>query len=94
MQSKNFLGVTAHFLNGVNLSPACIATRELSERHTGQYIGEQLEEILANWHIAKDKSVTVVTDNGSSAVSKTFGKNKHIPCFAHTINLIPDSIIK
>lgn len=37
---------------------------ELKERHTAQYIGNILEEILLNWEINQNKIVTVVTDNG------------------------------
>lgn len=38
-----------------------------------------------------------VTDNGSNiinAVTKLFGKNKHLPCFAHTLNLVATKILE
>jgi len=63
---------------------------ELKEIHTAHYISEILEKTLLDWQIDKSKIVTVVTDNGANvvaAVNKTFGKNRHTPCFAHTINL-------
>lgn len=97
MQTKSFLGVTAHFLTGVKLSSVTLATRQLFERHTSDNISEQLEDILNYWKINKQQIVGVVTDNGAnvvSAVAKTFGRNKHMPCFAHTVNLIAEVITK
>lgn len=97
MQTKSFLGVTAHFLTGLKLSSITLATRQLFERHTGDNISEQLEEILKYWKITKEQIVAVVTDNGAnvvSAVTKSFGRNKHMPCFAHTVNLIAEVITK
>ncbi|CAB3230266.1 unnamed protein product [Arctia plantaginis] len=44
----------------------------------------------SEWDIDVDKVSAVVTDNAASmikAVDLAFGK-KHIPCFAHTLNLV------
>lgn len=41
--------------------------------------------------IEKDGVFLIVTDNGcniKSAVYNYFGKEKHLPCFAHTLNLV------
>lgn len=49
------------------------------------------EKLLKDWGNYKGQVLTVVTDNGSNilnAVKKTFGKKKHLPCFAHTLNLV------
>lgn len=38
-----------------------------------------------------DKVVAFITDNGANIVKaaiNVYGKNKHIPCFAHTLNLV------
>lgn len=91
MSEKSFLGVTVHFLQNISLKSYSLAVAELKERHTAQYISEQLENILSDWEINSEKIVSVVTDNAAnvvSAVHKTFGKHRHIPCFAHTINLV------
>lgn len=41
----------------------------------------------------KSQVFTAVTDNGAnilSAVKKTFTPEKHLPCFAHTLNLVSE----
>lgn len=70
---------------------------EVKERHNDQYISEQIENILSDWEINQEKIVSIVIDNGAnvvSAVHTTFGKHRHIPCFAHTINLVAIHIVK
>lgn len=91
MNEKSFLGVTVHYLKDISLKTHCLAVAELKERHTAQYICEILDRILSDWQIDKNKIVTVVTDNGANvvaSVNKMFGKSRHTPCFAHTINLV------
>jgi len=91
MSEKSLLGVTVHFLENTSLKSFCLAVTELKERHIGQYISVQLENVLSDWEINQEKIVSVVFDNGANVVSevnKTFGKHRHIPCFSHTINSV------
>ncbi|XP_050535131.1 E3 SUMO-protein ligase ZBED1-like [Daktulosphaira vitifoliae] len=91
MNEKSFLGVTVHYLKDISIKSHCLAVAELKERHSAQYISEILDKILSDWQIDKSKIFTVVTDDGANvvaAVNKTFGKSRHTPCFAHTINLV------
>lgn len=51
---------------------------------------------LSEWDIPKDKIMAVVSDNGANitkAVKDSFGTNKYVPCFAHTINFIVEKSI-
>jgi len=93
INTKNFLGMTVHFLNLLKLSleNVTIGVLEHSESHTSINICEWFECLLNQWVIKKDQVVTVVTDSGAnilSAVKTTFGHDKHLPCFAHTLNLV------
>ncbi|XP_018404098.1 PREDICTED: zinc finger BED domain-containing protein 1-like [Cyphomyrmex costatus] len=48
-----------------------------------------------DWNIPLSKIHAVVTDNAANivkAVEIVFGKNKHVACLAHSINLIPAKI--
>lgn len=50
-----------------------------------------VKDLLNRWGIKKDQVFLVVTDNGcniKSDVCNYFGKEKHLPCFAHTLNLV------
>lgn len=97
MSMKSFLGVTIHFLKGVNLLSVCLETLELSESHTAEYLADNLKNIFKKWGIDQTKIVAVVTDNDAKmikAVQIIFGLNRHINCFAHTINLIVENGIK
>ncbi|KAE9522314.1 hypothetical protein AGLY_017289 [Aphis glycines] len=74
-----------------------IGTVELFQSHTAEYIGKTLVETLTNWSVQKENVVAVVTDSGANfkkAIINEFTANKHIPCVAHTINLVVEKAIE
>ncbi|XP_053968829.1 zinc finger BED domain-containing protein 6-like [Anastrepha ludens] len=94
MTVTSYLGVTAHFLHNDSPVSRCIATVALDERHTGEYIAAKLNEICTSMHINTEKISAIVTDNGANITAATtifVGKNHHLPCFAHTLNIIAES---
>lgn len=98
LNTKSFLGLTAHFINKSTgeFVEALLGIILLSEAHTGDYIAFKLNELLEKWDILLENVIVVVTDNGANivaAVDKLFGKAKHLPCFAHTLNLIAENSI-
>ena len=94
---KSYLGVTLHFPMEQELNSVNIGVHELSESHTADYIGRTLVEVLNEFGVPNEKVVVFVTDNGANmvkAIVDTFGKNRHIPCFAHTLNLICENSLE
>ncbi|XP_070167962.1 E3 SUMO-protein ligase ZBED1-like [Polyergus mexicanus] len=74
LNTKSYLGLTGHFIDEEKLQSITFGVTELEERHNAEYL------ISA-----------VVTDNGSNIVKTVvdlYGKNKHFPCFAHTLILM------
>ncbi|XP_020283306.1 zinc finger BED domain-containing protein 4-like [Pseudomyrmex gracilis] len=97
MQTRSFLGVTVHFGVGSELYSATLGVYDVQERHTGEYIADKLLETCSEWNIQKDQVTAVVTDSAANmikAVTIAFGANKHIPCFAHMINLVSTKALK
>lgn len=91
------MGLTAHFVSGEIYKSVTIGVTELNDRHTSENIKMWLLNIIRDWNIQKENIVIVVSDNAvnmKKAIIDAFGAEKHLPCFAHTLNLIPTNIIK
>ncbi|XP_039286927.1 zinc finger BED domain-containing protein 4-like isoform X2 [Nilaparvata lugens] len=97
-QNRSYLSFTVHYCDlnssyneGNNcIEKASLGLFDLHERHTSEYISSQFENIVQEWGINKGRTTAVVTDSAANivkAVELCFGK-KHIPCFAHTLNLV------
>lgn len=97
LNTKSYLGVTGHYACGKNMNSVTIGVTELTERHTSDYLGSWLLNICNDWHINPDCVTAVVTDNGANmvkAVTDVFGNRKHLPCFAHSLNLVATQILE
>lgn len=86
--TESYICVTCHFVDKeFNLNRAILSTKQLEQRHTSENIAQTLREIFNQWNIF-DKITCIVTDNAASMVkSCELLKKKHLPCFAHTLNL-------
>lgn len=97
LNTKSFLGVTAHYLCNEEHKSVTIGVTELTERHTAENIGNWLLQIITDWRINKENIIIVVADNAANmkkAITDVFGTEKYLSCFAHTLNLVPGNIIK
>lgn len=87
--TESYMAVTCHFIgNDYTLSTALLDCFSFSERHTADNLAEQLKKISEDWSIS-EKVVACVSDNASNikAAIQNVGW-KHLPCFAHTLNLV------
>lgn len=99
MNERAYLGVTLHFVmeGSVNRTTVNVGVKPLHSSHTGETIKNELDKVLEEWEIPKQKIILTVTDNGSNMVlgSHLFnGKNRHITCFAHSLNLVVEKVLK
>jgi len=91
--TRSYIGITVHYINfeTMQLENLSLGIKELEESHDAKYISKIISEILDEWHIQINPVVAIITDNASNikkAIRDTFECKRHIPCFAHTLNLV------
>ncbi|XP_076048272.1 E3 SUMO-protein ligase ZBED1-like [Oratosquilla oratoria] len=93
--TKSFLSVTAHFTSPEwELKSKLLATKSLMVDHTSENIADALKEICEEWDLL-EKVCCIVTDNASNIVKAVKDMNvKHLPCFAHSLNLVVQNALK
>ncbi len=76
------------------LAACVLQTRAMNESHTGANVAELLQSVANEWKIA-NKDLVLVTDNASNmAVAAQLGKFPHVRCYAHTLNLASQRVLK
>lgn len=63
---------------------------------TSEYIAKLIRDCCKDWDIENEKVSCVSTDHGANVVGAVrieFGERRHVPCFAHTINLIASKAV-
>ena len=84
-----YLGVTCHYVN-VNdeLSSVTLGVGHFSASHTAVNLSEATDALLCEYGI-RSKIQCFITDNAANMVAcARLLKLRHVPCFAHTLNLI------
>lgn len=93
--NTSFLGLTCHFVLENKLTSLTLGVFELDQRHNSEYLSECITKLCEERNLPPSKVTAVITDNGANIVkaeSTVFGKNKHLPCFAHTLDLVASKI--
>ncbi|XP_076666311.1 E3 SUMO-protein ligase ZBED1-like [Andrena cerasifolii] len=92
---KSYLGVTCHFILNDEYKSIAIGVTKLDETHTSEYL--QVRLVINDWEINKDSIIIVVSDSAANikkAIRDAFGVDKHLACFAHSLNLVPANMME
>ena len=89
--TSSYITTTAHYISqDWKLENKVLETTTLPCSHTGEALGEALNDTATRWNTKRQHGVNcVVTDNASNVRLgvKLSGLQPHVGCFAHTINL-------
>lgn len=86
--TTSYQAVTAHYLLNWELKSALLGCFECHERHTAEYIKNELYSLLCHWNI-QNKMFVCVTDNAANMKAAIRLTNyEHLPCIAYTLNLV------
>ncbi|KAK6196376.1 hypothetical protein SNE40_001613 [Patella caerulea] len=94
--TQSYVTITVHFINDLwELCSFVLQTREMAESHTGSNLAQVLLEAVDEWQI-KDKQPALVSDNASNMIlaGRETGFTPHVGCFAHTLNLASQKVMK
>ena len=94
-QTKAFITVTAHYISPEwILKSAVLDTVRMVKSHTADNIAEEIRHICNKWEIS-EKIRSIVTDNAANMTAAVKQMNvRHLPCFAHSLNLVVQDSIK
>ncbi|XP_060855262.1 E3 SUMO-protein ligase ZBED1-like [Metopolophium dirhodum] len=93
--NESFLTVTCHFIDkDYKMHCTVLSTNKMDINYTSENIATEINLIIKDWDIVS-KVVTIVTDNASSMIKACqILKIRHLPCFAHTLNLVVQDSLK
>lgn len=92
--TTSFMAITCHFIENWHMSSCLLDCFEFSERHTAENLANELLRVAAEWGLEK-KVVCCLTDNAANVTKAvTLTKWPHLPCLAHTINLVVRDALK
>jgi len=92
--TTSFMSVTYHFIEDFHMSSCLLDCLEFNERHTADILAEKLCSGATEWGIDK-KVVCCLTDHAAN-ITKAIQITglSHLPCLAHTINLVVRDALK
>lgn len=88
-QTVGYITVTCHFVSEAwELCSRVLDTVNVDKDHTAENPAGELNRIATEWEIGS-KISCITTDNASNIVAAAnLLRWRHLPCFAHTLNLI------
>ena len=93
--AQSYMTITSHFIDDLwEMRSLVLETFHFSNDHTAVHIAAELKGVAEKWELS-EKVVVLVTDNAANIVAATrIIAWKHVPCFAHTLNLIVKGALK
>ena len=95
LRTESYLSITCHFVTSTwELKSLALETFGFKKDHTAENIAVSFQNIAEEWGISR-KVVAMVTDNAANVVAAVRHTGwTHVPCFAHTLNLVVSEAIK
>lgn len=87
--TEAYITVTCHFVNkDYKLNSKVLTTSQMNGPHTADNIATSLKQIIEEWNL-QNKVMAIVTDNAANMKAAIqILKLRHLPCYAHTLNLV------
>ncbi|XP_076134507.1 E3 SUMO-protein ligase ZBED1-like [Alosa pseudoharengus] len=90
----HYLTVTLHYVWQGKIEGKVLCTKAVYQAQTGIHVAEEIEEVLQEYRV-REKVVAATVDNAANmAVALRTLAIVRIGCFAHTLNLAAQKIIK
>lgn len=95
INNESFTSITAHFIdNDTNLNSNLLCCISYNDKHTAENLCQFLKEKINEWNLT-NKVTAVVSDNAANITAAIrLGQWRHLPCFAHNLNLIVQTSLK
>ena len=93
--TESYITVSCHFIDQLwGLKSYILSTYQVKMSHTAENIASELKAITDKWGITA-KITCIVTDNAANIVAAAHLTGwQHLPCMAHTLNLIVQESIE
>jgi len=101
--TENYIAVTAHYITeDFHLGSCLLECIRYTDRHTADNLCNELRRVIGDWEL-QTKLVAIVTDNAANITAavrqlqqsdSSFRLVKHLPCFAHTLNLVVQQAVQ
>jgi zinc finger BED domain-containing protein 1 (E3 SUMO-protein ligase ZBED1) len=93
--TESYIALTAHYLTAdFHSGSLLLEFVKYSDHHMAENLCTELRRVIRDWDIGK-KVVAVVTDNVAYITAAVrLASLKHLPCFAHTLNLVVQKALK
>lgn len=95
IRNESYTAITVHFIDqNCHLKSYLLSCAKFSVRHTSQNIKDDLQNVIRQWGL-QNKVAACTTDNAANITAAIrLCKWRHIPCFAHSLNLIVQSSLE